>query len=830
MKKRKFMRGISVLLAGCMAISMAACQKGDGVQQSNNNEEAKKYVFRGEELDLGLDGYDNFDINEMLYKNEKIYMLVNAFIYGEDFSRKRLLISMNTDGSEKTVTEIQEPQNDSDIKYPDTEEPITDTEEEATPEEEEPAEDEAVDSEIEDGISVMPLARDTIAIDTEPDNSDLTGQIIENRYYENFTIGGENTLLCIESISKQDFTNPDAPTYEEIKEFICLDLQGNELWRVSLQPYFEGEDYYYVNYILTDSKDNIYLLSDTRCLVFDKEGNEISKSKLESKGFMTAYVDSEDKLKVVTWADDKYEDISLGILDPATGNIEEKGKCANGIGGSIYPGYDYDFVMAGSDGLYGYRAGDTEKTQIMSFTNSDLNTTNMNQVLFIAEDVFIASYWDNSTDKYVLVKFTAVPPEEIPDKQVVILGCLYMNYNIRNDVVNFNKSSDEYRIVIRDYSTYGSGDWETARTQLNNDIISGKIPDIIVVNQEMPIQSYISKGILADIYEFIDKDEELNREDYLQNILDAYSVKGKLYQLVPSFGIETYTAKKKWVGDRETWSIQEMQEILAKMPEGATALGEYYSRESMMYAMMNYVGSQFVDWKNGKCNFDSQEFKDLLSYIATFPAEVNIVYDENYWMNEWDTQWRNDKTLLNNAYLYDIYEFNRNNIGYLGEDYTIVGFPCAPQKGALISADINFAISAKSGCKDGVWAFLRQYLMDDYQKNLPWQLPISEEVLLEKAKEAAKPRTITDENGNEEVIEDIFYVGGQEIKIEPMTEAEVDVIVNYIKSIENTQSNVTEINNIISEEAAPFFEGQKSVDEVARIIQSRVQLYVDENR
>ena len=34
--------------------------------------------------------------------------------------------------------------------------------------------------------------------------------------------------------------------------------------------------------------------------------------------------------------------------------------------------------------------------------------------------------------------------------------------------------------------------------------------------------------------------------------------------------------------------------------------------------------------------------------------------------------------------------------------------------------------------------------------------------------------------------------------------------------------------NIIYEEAAPFFEGQKSVDEVTSIIQQRVSIYLNE--
>ena len=39
-----------------------------------------------------------------------------------------------------------------------------------------------------------------------------------------------------------------------------------------------------------------------------------------------------------------------------------------------------------------------------------------------------------------------------------------------------------------------------------------------------------------------------------------------------------------------------------------------------------------------------------------------------------------------------------------------------------------------------------------------------------------------------------------------------------------------EITNIITEEAEAFFKGQKSVSDVANVIQSRVQVYVNENR
>ena len=71
-----------------------------------------------------------------------------------------------------------------------------------------------------------------------------------------------------------------------------------------------------------------------------------------------------------------------------------------------------------------------------------------------------------------------------------------------------------------------------------------------------------------------------------------------------------------------------------------------------------------------------------------------------------------------------------------------------------------------------------------------------------------------------------MYPGNQ---AKPLTQKEVDQFTEYIKSINTYSSYLDEsVMNIIYEEAAPFFEGQKSVDEVTSIIQQRVSIYLNE--
>ncbi len=62
------------------------------------------------------------------------------------------------------------------------------------------------------------------------------------------------------------------------------------------------------------------------------------------------------------------------------------------------------------------------------------------------------------------------------------------------------------------------------------------------------------------------------------------------------------------------------------------------------------------------------------------------------------------------------------------------------------------------------------------------------------------------------------------------TEEEEQFVRGLIESASKVQGTNSKIAEMILEEAQPFFQGQKSVEEVADIIQSRVQLYMDERQ
>ncbi len=124
---------------------------------------------------------------------------------------------------------------------------------------------------------------------------------------------------------------------------------------------------------------------------------------------------------------------------------------------------------------------------------------------------------------------------------------------------------------------------------------------------------------------------------------------------------------------------------------------------------------------------------------------------------------------------------------------------------------------------------MRNFLMDEYQSNI-YGFPLSIEHLEKLAKEAMEKNYYEDENGKRIEYDDVYYMDGMEVVIEPMTEQETKDLMDELYSFTQIYRYDDALNQIINEEAAAFFAGQKSAKDVAGIIQSRAQIYVNETR
>ncbi|MDE6133324.1 MAG: extracellular solute-binding protein, partial [Oscillospiraceae bacterium] len=159
---------------------------------------------------------------------------------------------------------------------------------------------------------------------------------------------------------------------------------------------------------------------------------------------------------------------------------------------------------------------------------------------------------------------------------------------------------------------------------------------------------------------------------------------------------------------------------------------------------------------------------------------------------------------------------------------TSVGFPTFSGLGAAFDVSGGFAISAKSKNQDGAWEFVRSLLTEDYQDSVG-ELPVRKASLEKKAQRNMKE---FDPQSTRITIIGSMALGtsGYNIEDSKPTQADIDKTMEIITSTTQINRYNYTVTNIVTEEAGAYFSGSKSAEDVAQMIQNRVQNYLYENQ
>ncbi len=787
---------VSLGLAAAMVLGMSACGKDNGSSSNENSALAKQYVYSYQDINLEALGSKDFSINTMRQISDRVYCL--AEVYNNDGG-----VAVGTAEADTVAEDMpaeaeggyQEPQNYTRV------------------------------------LSFKTDGSDIQAYDLEKDDTSSEDGDNTSYWMNRVMFGPDGRVYGIQEGYKEDYSDPENPIYEQLQKLVVWNTDGSKALDIPLESQGDEASNSWLNSMMVREDGTINLLytgETCKLITLDQSGNQTELKMLDSNIFQNAswIFPKEDGTILVVAPNDDWTKAFASVYDPKTGTEGEKQELiGNFTNYNVNMGKDTDFLLTNSSGIFTYNIGEIEVKQLLSFVNSDLNANGVSLVQELDADHLVAGYYDGENYENHLAIFTKVDPKEVPDKSVLVLGAANLDSSVKSRVIAFNKSNSKYRIAIKDYSQYNTMDnYLAGYTQLNNDIISGQMPDILEADSNMPIGNYIAKGLIEDVGALIANDEELSQEEFMENVFEAYSIDGKLYYVVPNFMVSTMIGKKSLVGDRKGWNMEEFNQVLASAPEGIKAFGDI-TRDSYMYNVMNYCGSDFVDVATGKCNFNTAEFKSMLEYAKTLPEEIK---DEDYDWENYQSQYRDNRALLMYMTIYNFQGLNYNINGSFGEPVSWVGFPNEEKNGSTVEANLSFVLSAKSKNTEGAWEFVRYYLTDEYQKDNDWGLPVSKKRLLEKSKEATQKPYYMDEDGNKVEYDEAYYMNGESITLPPLTQEQVNEVVDFISSVKRTSFNNQEVINIISEETAAFYSGQKSVDDVVNIIQKRVQIYVSD--
>jgi len=494
---------------------------------------------------------------------------------------------------------------------------------------------------------------------------------------------------------------------------------------------------------------------------------------------------------------------------------------------SVGPDSPFDLLLSDSMRLFGYCLETEEQTVVLNWVETGFSNIHNTFIDMLPDGRFVIltesrnnnGNWE--ADLYIL---TPAPREETPGKITITLGGVFIYGDIVQTVIDFNAENQTHQIVLHDYMN-DAVDWETALLRLRTELITGRGPDILI----NPDRAWSDNGFLVDLYPFIDADAELNRTDFFPNILKVLEgPNGTLTRVTNEFQINTMIGMADDVRHITSWTPQYLLSMMDDISHMHTPFGSWLDREDFIRSMILYSGDDFVDWSSRRAYLDSEAFKSILE-IARYLPDRNDVSDINDDLDDY-TKMRRKEQLLTLNVIGSPASFQTRTVE-LGETITL-GFPTS-EGGThfIVTSNDSLGINVSSGNIEEAWLFLRQYLLPPEEE--PTEISVGYEGAFpvridayDKLIEAYMTPIMVEGN---EIPRFDMSTGGNTIHIFAMTQAEADKLRLIIESAKPTGRYIRdELWGHLRDDVNVFFNGGRTAEDTARIMQNRVQIYLDE--
>ena len=496
-------------------------------------------------------------------------------------------------------------------------------------------------------------------------------------------------------------------------------------------------------------------------------------------------------------------------------------------------------VASDSNGIMKIDFKENKKTELFSYDCCNINRADANnmELLTMSEDRIILSltyrkaaklYSGNTKDAldvYILSKEKTNPNA---GKKLLSLAYLdNLSYAAYEAVYEFNETSKDYFIKIdKSYSfvdqpdisdmNYKGDDTLKLKAELayklSADIANGSGPDIVLNTAGY---SNLNTGEY-----FIDLKNEIKTDGLFGNIAAASETEGKLYQCPVAFDTIGIIAKKSDVASSQYGFTFEQYKDFVKGPcNGKDPLE--FSQVSFLTLCMHGLQN---DIKNGKeIDFNNEKFRALAEYTAenvTEPLNPDMLISLEPVDSKAFKPIYND--FMGFPYLVMCYS------SFLSE-LRVLGVPSKDGAGPDVKVQCSVAVSANTAEKKACMSFVDMLLSENIQKTFAYNdgyTPVNKSAFEKYADEAVNDYNafckICSEHLN---IEDIRNYGYPDKPIDKAVIGEYEEMIGASKTI---WASDAALDMIVTEEMPAYFAGQKSLDDVIKIINDRAKTYISE--
>lgn len=494
--------------------------------------------------------------------------------------------------------------------------------------------------------------------------------------------------------------------------------------------------------------------------------------------------------------------------------------------GSVYPGvngilfsdlYDGNLYVYGVNGVL---------TPLLRWQDSNLWGSEVKSVAQVSEEELLVE----TLDGIYRLKRTAV--EDLPERELIVVASREPSSELLEALAEFNTASRDYHVICRDYSEGVDG--SVAISRLDADLVGLDPPDILDMT-DLDFYKYTDKDVLEDLSGYLDASSLVHKEDFMKNVLEGYTIGGRLVCIPKSFFFTTLIGRKGQLGEASGWTMEECMGLTESYPEYCLIAGTIRDAGWVLgNVCREYCLERFVDWEENSCSFDGGEFKGLLAWIKECGEKNGKLGEPFYGWEGWQY------SLLSSPGITSLETLLRAE-ATLGEELTMVGYPTADGKPCYrISCRNALAMVSGSLHKEGAWAFMEFFLSrekDTLREEFVGAdcFPTNLERFQKMIEYYTTPEYVLEENGERRKLMDgtYFMLPKFSINGESLPYLEKEQFADVLQAIESLDfapgsEKEDVVMEIVAEEAAAYFDGSKEVEEAAAIIQNRVSVLLGE--
>lgn len=404
---------------------------------------------------------------------------------------------------------------------------------------------------------------------------------------------------------------------------------------------------------------------------------------------------------------------------------------------------------------------------------------------------------------------------------------------LAKNIYEFNRTDNEYFVRLWDKRKSGSAVTmgmaisnpdEQSDYKLIQDLKGDEAPDLVVGIQS----NYVLRDeVFMDLTGFIDT--EVMEKQY-SNIIEAGSFNGKLYFLPVTLEIEGLVTNTDLIKDGAAGITFEEYEKLVK--EEMYGFSAYDYPDSFYYNKQSFILS-CIDTKSAiegdKIEFGTEQFRTAVKY-----AKENIQYDDEESIPiDYVFDWKRYRGECYYLKMDDYLDYVRAcRVG--DKSYKIIGTPSVDASGPRFRAVETISVSANTNVKNGCKKFLNYlfsgYAYDSSECNF-LQIVTNKEIMdknitaltginnAKYAKYAAdvKSGAIIPAPGYDKAYGD-----------KEATDEMRNSFVNSLSTISTYYYTDRRVVQFIFEELAPYFAGDRSLDDAIKYMNDRTTKYISE--